>query len=56
MYVRLVGNEQRILFGFAKEWKRLGKTLICTDISKDGTLQGPNFEMLKALKIIYHVT
>lgn len=26
------------------------KTLICTDISKDGTLQGPNFEMLEALK------
>lgn len=26
------------------------QTLICTDISKDGTLQGPNFKMLEALK------
>ena len=25
-------------------------TFICTDISKDGTLQGPNLEMLKELK------
>ena len=36
---------------FAKRMEEIGvKTLICTDISKDGTLQGPNFEMLKALK------
>lgn len=36
---------------FAKRMEKIGvKTLICTDISKDGTLQGPNFEMLEALK------
>ena len=36
---------------FAKRMEEIGvKTLICTDISKDGTLQGPNFEMLEALK------
>ena len=36
---------------FAKRMEKIGvQTLICTDISKDGTLQGPNFEMLKQLK------
>ena len=36
---------------FAKRMEKEGvQTLICTDISKDGTLQGPNFEMLKELK------
>lgn len=36
---------------FAKRMEKIGvKTLICTDISKDGTLQGPNFEMLEALE------
>lgn len=36
---------------FAKRMEKIGvQTLICTDISKDGTLQGPNFEMLKRLK------
>lgn len=36
---------------FAKHLEQLGVTnIIFTDISKDGTLQGPNFEMLKNLK------
>lgn len=36
---------------FAKKLESLGvKNVIVTDISKDGTLQGPNVEMLKELK------
>jgi phosphoribosylformimino-5-aminoimidazole carboxamide ribotide isomerase len=36
---------------FAKELELLGvKTFIVTDISKDGTLEGPNLDMLKQLK------
>lgn len=36
---------------FAKELEGIGvKTFIVTDISKDGTLEGPNVDMLKALK------
>ena len=35
----------------AREMEKCGvKTIIFTDISKDGTLQGPNFEQLKALQ------
>lgn len=36
---------------FAKKLEKLGvKNIIVTDISKDGTLEGPNIEMLKQLK------
>ena len=36
---------------FAKHMEELGvKTIIFTDISKDGTLMGPNYEMLEELK------
>lgn len=36
---------------FAKEMEALGvKTIIFTDISRDGTLSGPNLEMLKKLR------
>lgn len=36
---------------FAKELEQIGvKTLIVTDISKDGTMQGPNINMLKKLQ------
>lgn len=36
---------------FAKKMEMLGvKDIIVTDISKDGTLEGPNVEMLKKLK------
>ncbi|SHH87784.1 1-(5-phosphoribosyl)-5-[(5-phosphoribosylamino)methylideneamino]imidazole-4-carboxamide isomerase [Clostridium grantii] len=36
---------------FAKQMEKIGvKTIIFTDISKDGTLQGPNLEQLQALK------
>jgi len=36
---------------FAKKMEKLGvKNIIVTDISKDGTLEGPNVEMLRKLK------
>ena len=36
---------------FAKKMEKVGvKNIIVTDISKDGTLEGPNVEMLKLLK------
>ena len=36
---------------FAKELEKTGvSTIIVTDIAKDGTLQGPNLEMLKTLQ------
>ena len=36
---------------FAKKLEKLGvKNIIVTDISKDGTLEGPNIDMLKRLK------
>ncbi|NMM65575.1 1-(5-phosphoribosyl)-5-[(5-phosphoribosylamino)methylideneamino]imidazole-4-carboxamide isomerase [Clostridium sp. P21] len=36
---------------FAKEMERIGvKTIIFTDISKDGTLQGPNLEQLEKIQ------
>lgn len=36
---------------FAKEMEKINvKTIIVTDISKDGTLAGPNYEMLKRLQ------
>lgn len=36
---------------FAKKMESVGvKNIIVTDISKDGTLEGPNLEMLKVLK------
>lgn len=36
---------------FAKKMETMGvSTLIFTDISKDGTLMGPNLDMLKELK------
>lgn len=36
---------------FAKEMQELGiKTIIVTDIAKDGTMMGPNVDMLKKLK------
>lgn len=35
----------------AKQMEKLGvKTIVFTDISKDGTLAGPNFEQLKSLQ------
>ena len=37
-------------FEFAKKMQSIGvKTLICTDISKDGAMQGANHELYKAL-------
>ena len=37
-------------FDFCGQMEKIGiKTLICTDISKDGAMQGPNAELYKAL-------
>lgn len=37
-------------FEFCEEMQKIGvKTLICTDISKDGAMQGTNLELYKAL-------
>ena len=37
-------------FAFCSQMEKIGiKTLICTDISKDGAMQGPNAELYKAL-------
>lgn len=41
---------------FSQEIKKIGvKNIIVTDISKDGTLEGPNIEMLKKLKEIVEI-
>lgn len=41
---------------FAKQLEAMGvQTIIVTDISKDGTLQGPNMEMLQELKQAVHM-
>ncbi len=41
---------------FAKKMESVGvKNIIVTDISKDGTLEGPNVEMLKVLKEIVNI-
>ncbi len=41
---------------FANTMESVGvKNIIVTDISKDGTLEGPNVEMLKALKEIVNI-
>lgn len=41
---------------FAKKMESMGvKNIIVTDISKDGTLEGPNVEMLKQLKQIVNI-
>lgn len=38
-------------FDFCRQMETAGiKTLICTDISKDGAMQGPNAELYKALR------
>ncbi len=53
-YVRGQGwlEESNLFYlDFAKHVQDLGvQTIIFTDISKDGTLMGPNFDMLKKLK------
>ena len=44
-------SSQENYLDFAKKMEHKGvSTLIFTDISKDGTLMGPNFDMLKQLK------
>ena len=48
-------NSENVYYlDFVKELINLNvKTIIFTDISKDGTLAGPNYEMLKTLRDIY---
>ena len=42
----MVGNLQSIALYFLTDYQKEGvKTIICTDISKDGMLQGPSFEL-----------
>lgn len=52
-YVAIHGWTQvsgETLYGFCTQLQELGvKTVICTDISKDGAMQGTNREMYKAL-------
>ena len=44
-------NSELDYIDFAKKMESIGvKNIIVTDISKDGTLMGPNLEMLKKLK------
>ncbi|SFC77209.1 1-(5-phosphoribosyl)-5-[(5-phosphoribosylamino)methylideneamino]imidazole-4-carboxamide isomerase [Clostridium uliginosum] len=41
---------------FAKDMENIGvKNIIVTDISKDGTLEGPNVDMLKELKKVVNI-
>ena len=41
---------------FAKKLEKIGvKNIIVTDISKDGTLEGPNLDMLKELKDLVNI-
>ena len=50
LYLHLFHSRRHIVFDFAKHLEELGtKNIIFTDISKDGTLSGPNFEMLEKL-------
>lgn len=52
-YVAIKGwteKSQYTCFEFCEEMQRLGvKTLICTDVSKDGAMQGTNRELYKEL-------
>ncbi len=52
-YVAIKGwteKSQYTCFEFCEEMQRLGvKTLICTDVSKDGAMQGTNRELYKQL-------
>jgi len=52
-YVAIKGwteKSQYTCFEFCKEMQNLGvKTLICTDVSKDGAMQGTNRELYKEL-------
>lgn len=46
-----LAESQLHYLAFAKQMESLGvETIIVTDISKDGTMMGPNVEMLKELK------
>ena len=52
-YVAIKGwleQSEYTLFDFCEKMQNLGvKTLICTDISKDGAMKGTNLEMYKSL-------
>lgn len=49
-------NSKANYLDFAKHMESIGvKNIIVTDISRDGTLKGPNVEMLKELKKYIHI-
>lgn len=49
-------NSQRMVFDFCAELQQLGIcTIICTDISKDGAMQGTNRELYRALSEKLHM-
>lgn len=49
-------QSQRTVFDFCGEMQRLGiRTIICTDISKDGAMQGTNRELYRELSKQLHM-
>lgn len=52
-YVKTAGwlvDSQTYYLDFIKELESIGiTTIVCTDISKDGTLQGPNFDIYETI-------
>ena len=58
-YVAIKGwveKSQYTCFEFCEKMQELGvKTLICTDISKDGAMQGTNRELYKELSERFHI-
>lgn len=38
------------LFAILEKYKNIAKYILCTDISVDGTMQGPNFDLYKKIK------
>jgi len=44
-------NTEEDIFSFIENWRKQGiQKVICTDISKDGMLDGPNIELYKKIK------
>ena len=44
-------NTEEDIFSFIENWRKQGiQKVICTDISKDGMLEGPNVELYKKIK------
>ncbi len=58
-YVAIKGWTQKsefTLIQFCKKMQKMGvKTLICTDVSKDGAMQGTNLQMYKELSDLFNI-